>query len=56
MGRKVIIISNNMRNRKVNQEDVRKVFYLTPKPLPKIPCFGFKVRRTISEDTTDNEI
>jgi hypothetical protein len=54
MGKKIIIIQNQHKYRKVYEEDIQKVFYLTPKIIPKIPCFKFKARKADSNVSTDN--
>ncbi len=56
MGKKVIVVKNNIRYRKIYEDDIQKVFYLTPKALPKIPCFTSKMRADDSHISTDNEI
>lgn len=56
MGKKIIIIQNQLRYRKIFEEDINKVYYLAPKATPKIPNFQFKTRRTNSDVSTDSEI
>lgn len=56
MGKKIIIVQNQRRYRRVFEEDVKKVYYLTPKSVPLIPTFSFKIRRSNSNVTTDSEI
>lgn len=56
MGKKVIIIQNQSRYRKIFEEDIQKVYYLTSRVIPKIPNFQFKIRRSNSDVSTDTEI
>lgn len=55
MGKKIIIVQNQHKFRRVFEEDVKKVYYLAPKSVPSIPKFSFKIRRSNSDVSTDNE-
>lgn len=56
MGKKIIIVQNQLRYRRIYEEDVKKVYYLAPKAVPPIPKFSFKIKRSNSAFSTDNEI
>lgn len=56
MGKKIIIIQNQLRYRKIFEEDIQKVYYLAQKAIPKVPNFQFKARRANSDVSTDSEI
>ena len=56
MGKKIIIIQNELRYRKIFEDDIQKVYYLAPKATPKIPNFQFKIRKSNSDVSTDSEV